>query len=173
MPREDYAPEITRRLVELNPGYDAIACAVRHSISGKYIKLQMVYHGSMFGEPQPYDVYLIRHGDWARFELQGDGGYINWAMYGTNYRRESNNIVTWEADAGPQYLLCHRDVADANYPAWDHYVRHGRKEGRGWPSQAFKAQYLADYPDVAQNWNGDPYLHYLRHGKRERRVWPA
>ncbi|GIL78818.1 hypothetical protein Vretimale_184 [Volvox reticuliferus] len=170
--REEFTQDITKRFVEQNPGYDAIACGVRHSIRGEYITLPGIKFEMLLMPLFYYDVYLIRHGDWARFELQGDGGYINWAMYGSRYKREGN-IVTWEGDAAEQYLKCYPDVAKANSPAWDHYVRHGRKERRGWPSHASKVQYLADYPDVAQNWNADPYLHYLKHGRKEpNRIWP-
>ncbi|GIL80556.1 hypothetical protein Vretimale_16021 [Volvox reticuliferus] len=73
---------------------------------------------------------------------------------------------------GNQYWDYHPDVLNAGQRPWDHYVRHGRGEGRGWPSQAFKDKYVRNNRDVAEKWQGDPYRHYCLHGRGEGRLWP-
>jgi hypothetical protein len=75
------------------------------------------------------------------------------------------------------YLETYGDVAASGMDPWEHYVRHGRDEGRAAnagalsvaEAEAFDAEfYLSANPDVAMA-AVDPYEHYVRFGKAEGR----
>jgi glycosyltransferase involved in cell wall biosynthesis len=64
------------------------------------------------------------------------------------------------------YLEQNPDVAAAGMNAYQHYIAHGKFEGR---HPGFdKNWYLQEYPDVAAA-GIDPYEHYIHHGKLEGR----
>lgn len=76
------------------------------------------------------------------------------------------------------YLAAYPDVAASRMSPYEHYVKHGRAEGRlgrltgpdGRPYADFSPEfYLAAYPDVvAAGMNA--YEHYVRHGRDEGRL---
>lgn len=66
------------------------------------------------------------------------------------------------------YCAKYPDIAQGALRPIDHFVRHGRHEGRA-PNQQFDPRwYLARYPDVAAA-KTDPLLHYVGGGWREGR----
>ncbi|WP_049785761.1 class I SAM-dependent methyltransferase [Ancylobacter novellus] len=69
------------------------------------------------------------------------------------------------------YLSAYADVAASGMDAEEHYLRHGKGEGR-FPSRAAaefdRGGYLSANPDVAAS-GMDPFLHYCAHGKAEGR----
>lgn len=73
------------------------------------------------------------------------------------------------------YMAAYADVVKAGIDPFEHYVSHGKGEGR-YPTQAAseealgfdRAWYLAAYPDVAAS-GQDPYMHWLAYGKAEGR----
>ncbi|KAG2485298.1 hypothetical protein HYH03_015972 [Edaphochlamys debaryana] len=91
--RERFARELTAELCERFPDYDVIATCVSHSMEGSYVHQHAECY-YLSGCSQGYEVYLIRHGDWAKFTRHGDGGWINWAMCGSRFNR-SDNVVEW------------------------------------------------------------------------------
>jgi glycosyltransferase involved in cell wall biosynthesis len=66
------------------------------------------------------------------------------------------------------YAQNYPDVVAAKMDLLDHYVNHGRREGRI-PSEKFDpVAYLEANPDLNQH-AADPILHYILHGQREGR----
>ena len=71
------------------------------------------------------------------------------------------------------YLLQNPDVAKSGMNPWIHYVKYGKKEGRGNglipPEDEFSPEgYLLQNPDVAES-GMDPWIHYVKYGKKEGR----
>ncbi len=97
-------------------------------------------------------------------------------IFSITYAQE--NSINCEV-ARQKYLQQNPDVSNAGFDPWDHYNRHGKKEGRIWPScdneincEVAHQKYLEQNPDVA-NAGMDPWVHYNRHGKKEGRIWPS
>ncbi len=66
------------------------------------------------------------------------------------------------------YLQQYEDVRNSAVDAFQHYCRHGWREGR-WPNPIFDpAWYRSQYADVAAL-DGDPLLHFVKHGRFEGR----
>ncbi len=91
--RDAFARDLTSALTAKYPDYDAIAFAVAHTCTGAFVHQHAeCYYAS--GASTGYDVYLVRHGDQAQCVRHGDGGWINWAVYGSHYTR-NDNVVTF------------------------------------------------------------------------------
>ena len=72
-----------------NPGKNIMVVCVKHDAS----QLQGSQHQDLTctcpsGSTQHYDVYIF---DSGVFQLQGDGGYLNWAFTG-NFVRDGNKV---------------------------------------------------------------------------------
>ena len=76
---------------------------------------------------------------------------------------QENFIDQFDSD---WYLAEYADVAESGMSSYDHYMTHGKAEGR-YPR--FHAEwYLKRYPDISAS-GVDPYEHYKKHGKLEGR----
>ena len=66
------------------------------------------------------------------------------------------------------YLTFHADVSHAGLDPWNHYVRHGIREGRSPGAYFDVAAYVRAYPDVARS-GADPVMHFILSGAQEGR----
>lgn len=61
-------------------------------MEGVYLHTHVECYNQCFNTSTGFEVYLVMHGDTAKFTLQGDGGYINWAFCGSNWHRDGNVV---------------------------------------------------------------------------------
>ncbi|WP_417451980.1 glycosyltransferase [Kordiimonas sp.] len=86
-------------------------------------------------------------------------------------RREALKLGRKNFDA-TFYTTTYADVPKTASSAFDHYVRHGWKQGYD-PAPWFSTNaYLETYPDI-RGAGLNPFLHYVSRGQREKRALPS
>ncbi|XP_031472632.1 uncharacterized protein LOC116245025 [Nymphaea colorata] len=89
--RSKFTQETVARLFKENPNYNIIMVHTKHRFAyGERIH-QHVEFNTGWGNSYGYEVYFMRRGQKTKFILEGDGGYLNWAMIGY-FHRDGNTV---------------------------------------------------------------------------------
>ena len=74
------------------PGYNVIIVHTKHRMEyGERIHQHVEFY-TVGKLSFSYEIYFMRRGQKTKFVLEGDGGFLNWAMIGY-FERNGNSVV--------------------------------------------------------------------------------